>query len=63
MDIAGKYNTAKMFADDNGERAISQILVMCNLGCYKDSLSIIENISPTIEILKIIKPIYNYKAS
>jgi RNA-splicing ligase RtcB len=30
---------------------------------YKNIDSIIQNISPTANILKIIKPIYNYKAA
>lgn len=30
---------------------------------YKDMTEIVQNIGPTAEILKIIKPIYNYKAS
>ncbi len=38
MDIVGKYNTAKVFTDDIGERAISQILDLCNLECYQDSI-------------------------
>lgn len=30
---------------------------------YKDMNEIVDNISPTADILKVIKPIYNFKAS
>ena len=51
IKINGKYNTASVYTDNIEDAA------------YKPMDEIIRNIKNTAEIVKIIKPIYNFKAA
>lgn len=55
ITIQGKYNTATIFTDDIEEAAYKQVLNLMD--------EIIRNINATAEIIKNIKPIYNFKAT
>ena len=46
-EVKGTYGTAKIFTDLVENKAIE---------------SIIENIGDTVDILKVLKPVYNFKA-
>jgi hypothetical protein len=58
IDLKGKYNTCKIYTDSVDNTSTIDESPMA----YKPMEEIINNIKDTVEIIDIIKPIYNFKA-
>lgn len=52
IEVKGKYNLAKIFSDKIDEAPMA----------YKSIDDILKFVGDTVEIIDVIKPIYNYKS-
>lgn len=71
IEIKGKYNEAKIFTDVVDSASIAQVQELCNQEFAAGSrIRLMPDIhagkgctiGPTAEVVKIIRPIYNFKA-
>lgn len=61
MTLKGKYNEATVFTDNIDSATISQVTELLNQEFVAGS-KIMGNITDTVDIIDVIKPIYNFKA-
>lgn len=64
IEIVGRYNTAICYCDEIEETARQQIQGTLDESpmAYKGIDAILSQIGPTAEVVRQIKPVYNYKA-
>jgi hypothetical protein len=69
IELRGKHNTAKVYTDNVDNSTIGQITSLLNQKSIEDikirimsDCHALSNIGDTVEVVEIIKPIYNFKA-